>query len=202
MIQILHPWPFVTTTPVSLLNRLKAAKPDAAEWRRLNDIYMPLIRIWLARVPAVADEAADLAQEVLIVVVKELPRFERVREGSFRAWLRRVTVNRARVFIRQRRRRPAVADGTDAFLNELEDPASAMSQQWDREHDQHVFQQLLSTIEADFSPATWTAFRRSALDGLAAASVAAELRVSENAVLLAKSRVLKRLRAEAAGLVD
>jgi RNA polymerase sigma-70 factor (ECF subfamily) len=185
-----------------LLNRLKAAKPDADEWRRLNEIYLPLIRIWLARVPALDDEAADLAQEVLIIVVQELPAFERVREGSFRAWLRRVTVNRARAFTRQRRRRPAVADGTDAFLDELEDPASAMSRQWDREHDQHVFQQLLTAIEADFSPATWLAFRRSALDGQAVASVAAELGISENAVLLAKSRVLKRLRIEAAGLVD
>jgi RNA polymerase sigma-70 factor (ECF subfamily) len=65
-----------------------------------------------------------------------------------------------------------------------------------------VFQQLISAIETDFSSATWLAFRRSALDGQPVASVAAELGVSENAVLLAKSRVLKRLRAEAAGLVD
>jgi RNA polymerase sigma-70 factor (ECF subfamily) len=95
-----------------------------------------------------------------------------------------------------------VAEGTDTFLNELEDPASAISQQWDREHDQHVFRQLLSVIEPDFTTATWLAFRRSALEGLSAAAVAAELGISENAVLLAKSRVLKRLRAEAAGLVD
>ncbi len=192
---------FVTPTSASLLNRLKAAKPDAAEWRRLTEIYLPLIRTWLAQIPELNDEAADLAQEVLIIVVKELPRFERQREGSFCAWLRNVTVNRVRAFTRQRRRRPAVADSTHSFLNELEDPASAISQQWDREHDQHVFQQLISAIEIDFSPATWLAFRRSALDGHPVASVATELGISVNAVLLAKSRVLKKLR-EAAGLVD
>jgi RNA polymerase sigma-70 factor (ECF subfamily) len=192
----------VTSTPVSLLNRLKASKPDPAEWDRLQAIYLPLIRIWLAREPTLRDEAADLAQEVLIVVVKELPGFERIREGSFRTWLRGVTINRVRTFTRQRRRRPALADGSDAFLKELEDPGSALSKQWDREHDQHVFQQILSAIEADFTPATWAAFRRSALDGLSAAATAAELGISENAVLQAKSRVLKRLRAEAAGLVD
>jgi RNA polymerase sigma-70 factor (ECF subfamily) len=193
---------FVTSTPVSLLNRLKSPKPDPAEWDRLHGIYLPLIRIWLAREPTLRDEAADLAQEVLIVVVKELPGFERVREGSFRTWLRRVTINRVRVFTRQRRRRPALADGSDGFLDQLEDPASALSQQWDREHDQHVFQQLLAVIESDFTTTTWAAFRRAALDGLPAAATAAELGISENAVLQAKSRVLKRLRAEAAGPVD
>jgi RNA polymerase sigma-70 factor (ECF subfamily) len=39
------------------------------------------------------------------------------------------------------------------------------------------------------------------IDGLPAAAVAAELGLSLNAALLAKSRVLKRLRQEVAGLI-
>jgi RNA polymerase sigma-70 factor (ECF subfamily) len=194
----------VSATPVSLLNRLRVAKPDAVEWRRLQEIYLPLIRTWLARVPGLHDEAADLSQEVLLVVIRELPHFERQREGSFRAWLRQVTVNRVRVFTKQRQRRPQVAqgDGVEAFLDAWQDPSSAMSQEWDRQHDQHVFRKLLGLVEADFSPTTWEAFRRFALDGQPAAAVAVELGISENAVLLSKSRVLKRLRTEAAGLID
>lgn len=192
----------VTSTPVSLLIRLKTAPPDAEEWHRLNAIYSPLIRTWLTRVPTLGDEAADLAQEVLIVVARELPQFERRREGSFRAWLRQVTVNRVRTYWRQRKRNPAQSDGADAFLQQLEDSSSHMSQEWDREHDQHVFRQLLAIVEPDVSPATWAAFRRTSLDGLPVPQVAAELKISENAVLLAKSRVLKRLRCEAEGLID
>jgi RNA polymerase sigma-70 factor (ECF subfamily) len=194
----------VATTPVSLLNRLKSAKPDAAEWRRLQDVYLPLIRSWLYRVPALGDEANDLSQEVFFIVIRELPQFERQREGSFRAWLRRVTVNRIRTFMKQRQRRPAqgVEDGSDAFLSQLEDPAAELSQQWDREHDQHVFQKLVEAIAADFTDTTWTAFRFFAIEGRSASAVALELGISENAVLLAKSRILKSLRAEAAGLVD
>ncbi len=70
-------------TSISLLDRLKAARPDASDWHRLQGIYMPLIQRWLGRVPGLGDEAGDLAQEVFIVVVRELPRFERLREGSF-----------------------------------------------------------------------------------------------------------------------
>ena len=52
-------------TSISLLDRLKAAGPDASDWDRLHDLYMPLIRRWLGRVPGLGDEAADLAQETL-----------------------------------------------------------------------------------------------------------------------------------------
>ena len=62
-------------------------QPHAAAWQRLHDLYRPLIRHWLAGVPGLGDEAEDLAQEVLVVLVRELPRFQRQREGSFRAWL-------------------------------------------------------------------------------------------------------------------
>ena len=49
---------------------------------------------------------------------------------------------------------------------------------------------------------TWSAFWRTALDGAAPAAVAAELGISPNAVHIARSRVLARLREEARGFVD
>jgi RNA polymerase sigma-70 factor, ECF subfamily len=133
-----------------------------------------------------------------------MPNFERWRDGAFRAWLRQVTVNRVRTYRRARRgRHPVVADdGTDDFLARLEDPNSDAAKQWDREHDAHLFRSLLAAVERDFGPQTWRAFSRFALDGRPAADVAAELGLSKNAVLLAKAHVLRRLRDEAAGLLD
>jgi RNA polymerase sigma-70 factor (ECF subfamily) len=194
----------VNSTPVSLLERLKSAGPDAADWRRLQEIYAPLIGRWLGRIPGLREEAADLAQEVLVVVFKELPAFQRRREGSFRLWLRNVTVNRTRAYWKERRRRPLVGMGhaTNDFLAQLEDPASALSREWDREHDRAVLGKLLAIVRPDFVTATWKAFEQFALQGIPAGEVARNLGVSENAVLLAKSRILRRLREEAAGLID
>jgi RNA polymerase sigma-70 factor, ECF subfamily len=194
----------VSSTPVSLLDRLKVAEPDAQEWQRLQELYQPLIGAWLSRVPGLGDEAADLTQEVLMVLIRELPRFERQREGSFRAWLRQITVNRVRTFGKLRVRRPATggAVDTDAFLGQLEDPAGDLAREWDRQHDQHVFQKLLSAVELDFTSQTREAFRRTAIEGQPVARVAAELALSENAVVLAKLRILRRLREEAVGLID
>ena len=61
---------------------------------------------------------------------------------------------------------------------------------------------LMERVQDEFAPATWQAFRRHALEGEPAVRVAEALGLSLNSVLLAKSRVLKRLRQEAAGLVE
>ena len=92
-------------------------------------------------------------------------------------------------------------DLTEGFLEQMADPESDLAREWDREHDEHVVQKLLAAVQSDFNPTTWEAFRRLALDGLPAARVAEELGMPENAVLLAKSRVIRRLRQEAGDLL-
>ncbi len=87
-------------------------------------------------------------------------------------------------------------------LQQLEDPASAMSRLWNRQHDRHVVRQLLALYENRFAPNTWKAFCRVAIEGERADVVATELGISLNAVFIAKSRVLSRLRQESQGLVD
>ena len=134
-----------------------------------------------------------------MVVLRELPRFERRREGSFRAWLRRVVAHRIRQFYRERTRRPVEADG---WLDSFADPAGGLSEQFDREHDGHVLGHLLATVRGDFEPNTWTAFERFVREGRPAKEVADGLGLTENAVILAKARVLRRLRSEAKGLID
>nr|WP_303652722.1 sigma-70 family RNA polymerase sigma factor [Paludisphaera mucosa] len=164
----------------------------------MHDVYLPLLRRWLGRVPGLGAEADDLAQEVFAVVAREIPRFDRRREGSFRAWLRCVAVNRVRTYQKRRRRFPiAGLDPSAGFLESLADPDGELAREWDREHDQFVFQKLLGIVRPDFAAATWEAFRRFALEGRPAAEVAAGLGQTENAVLQAKSRILRRLRAEA-----
>ena len=190
----------MSPTSVSLLDRLKTARPQASDWSKLQDVYLPLIQRWLGRVPGLGAEVDDLAQEVFVVLVRQIPSFDRRREGSFRAWLRGVTVNRVRTYRRQRR--PTVGlDQAEGFLDQLADPNGDLARAWDREHDQHVTQKLLTSVQGDFSPASWEAFRRFALDGLPAAEVARGLGISENAVIRAKSRILKRLREEAGELL-
>jgi RNA polymerase sigma-70 factor, ECF subfamily len=194
----------MSETSVSLLERLRS-RPDEASWQRLVDLYTPLIQGWLRRHLLPDADTDDLVQEVLAVVVRELPRFEHSRRpGAFRSWLRTITAHRLRDFWRSRHYRPEATGDSDFLerLAQLEDPASGLSRLWDEEHDRHVVSRLLGTIRPHFQPTTWRAFRGVMLEGRTPAAVATQLGLSINAVLLAKSRVLNALRREARGLID
>jgi RNA polymerase sigma-70 factor (ECF subfamily) len=191
-------------TSASLLERLRL-QPDAGAWQRLIDLYEPLIRGWLRRHDLQPADSDDLVQEVLRALVEEIPGFtHNGRPGAFRCWLRTITVKRLRRFWRAGRYRADAAGGSDweEHLRQLEDPTSGLSKLWDDEHDRHILRKLLAMIEPDFQPSTWQAFCRLVLDGVAADAVATDLGLSVNAVTIAKSRVLQRLRQEARGLLD
>ena len=189
-------------TSLSLLNRLRSA--DSAPWRRLVDLYTPLLRLWLQRYGVHGSDADDVLQEVLLAVSKDIPRFEHAgHPGAFRGWMKSILVNRLRNFWRARRRQPQpVGTPFEDRLLQLEDGATAVSRLWDHEHDQYILKQLLTQAEPNFEPSTWQAFCRVALDGAAPDDVATELGISRNAVIVAKCRVLSRLRQESVGLVE
>lgn len=189
-------------TSVSMLERLAGAPTDA-DWRRLDDMYRPLLRAWIGRAGVPASDVDDLVQDVLVVVIREVAEFERRRQGAFRAWLRTILTNRVKDYFRGQKYRPTATGDSDFLrqLDELELPESALSKLWEREHDEHVAAALMQRVRGDFDPVTCQAFRRHALEGEPAVQVAKALDLSLNSVLLAKSRVLKRLRQELAGLV-
>ena len=190
-------------TSVSLLERLTGAPTDD-DWRRLHDLYRPLLRAWMARAGVPASDVEDLVQDVLLVVFREVAGFEWRGQGAFRAWLRTILAHRVRDYFRGQKYRPTATGDSDFLrrLDELESPDSTLSRLWDREHDEHVAAALIKRVQDNFTPVTWEVFRRHVTKGEPAALVAEALGLSLNSVLLAKSRVLKRLRQEAAGLVD
>ena len=92
--------------------------------------------------------------------------------------------------------------GADALLDGLTDPAGELARLWDAEHDRHVVGCLMASVQPAFQPTTWEAFWRTTVDGQPPARVAADMNLTPNAVFIARSRVMQRLRQEAAGLVD
>ena len=57
-------------------------------------------------------------------------------------------------------------------------------------------------IRSEFTETTWNSFRRLVIEEQEPSAVAETLQVSVNAVLIAKSRIMKRLRELGQGLVD
>src|SRR4029077_15645157 len=122
-------------------------------WQRFLTIYEPWLRGWLSRHELQPADVEDVLQDILVVVSQKLPEFvHNGQPGAFRAWLRTILTNRVRHFLRGQRNRQAVVTphlGTD-WLEHLADPDSALSQQWNQEHDQQLVRRLLASIQAEF----------------------------------------------------
>ncbi len=191
-------------TSVSLLDALRVGT-DQQAWSKMVELYAPFIRQWLRVKGAAAHDIDDIVQDVLSVVLRRLPEFEKQpHSGAFRGWLRTITVNTIRNHWRTQNKHPTATGGSDflSMINELEDPHSQISKLWDLEHNTHVTRYLLDKVESQFQPKTWQAFLQFAIEGNPATQVADRLGISENAVFIAKSRVMAELRKQGAGLID
>lgn len=192
----------MTTTNKSLLIRARQGEPFA--WERLTAIYRPMIYALLIKQGVGAHEAEDLAQDIMVVMVKKVKDFDHSgRAGSFRAWLRVLTLNRVRKFWQSRSNSLSTGQGQTLvdLAQSLADPDSDMTREWDAEHDRHVYRRLLEIVSQDFEATTIQVFRRMLIDQASGPEVAQELNMSLAAVYGAKARVVKRLREESEGLL-
>ncbi len=190
-------------TPVSLLDRLQQ-KPAPADWQRLVELYTPLLRDWLSRCSIPRHEQDDLIQEILRRAVAKIAEFRRQRNGSFRRWLQVIMANCINLYWRKQRGKPSAVGGAEGelLLSQLADPDNPLERSIEAEYHRYIVRRLVQLIEPEFRPETWQAFKRRVLDDLPPAIVAEELGISVNAVLIACSRIIKRLREEAQGLID
>ena len=187
------------TTPPSLLDRLRQA-PEQLGWGGFVEMYTPLLFAWAGRAGlSLGHDAADLVQDVFATLVEKLPEFRYDPQKSFRAWLKTVLLNRWR-------KHPAAPDGRagapDADLNAIAAADKKLPEFEEAEYRRYLVRRALALMEAEFKPATWQACWECVVRSRPPAEVAAELGVTDNAVYLARSRVLRRLREELSGLLD
>jgi RNA polymerase sigma-70 factor (ECF subfamily) len=167
------------------------------------ELYGPTVEGWCRRAGLSAEDAADVCQEVYRSVAQGIDGFRRDGAGdSFRGWLYTTTRNRVIDFRRRDRRQPRAVGGTDAHdrlldLPAEEAPGSAMAVVADRS----LSERCLGLMRAEFEERTWRAFWGVTVESRLPAEVAAELGMTPGAVYVAKTRVLKRLREEFAGLI-
>jgi RNA polymerase sigma-70 factor (ECF subfamily) len=182
------------TTPVSLLERLR--RPDESlAWERFVELYTPLLFAWARRVGLSEQDAADLVQEVFVLLLRKLPEFAYDAGKSFRGWLRTVALNQWRATLRRKAVPRSAADPD-------EQPAPEAEAFWEAEYRQHLAGRALAVMRAEFQPATWMACWECVVHDRPATEVAAELGLTVGAVRAAKFRVLTRLRQELDGLLD
>jgi len=186
------------STSKSLLERLRSG-PDDEAWGRLVFLYTPLIRVWLKRAGLQASDVEEVTQEVMLKLMRELPKFGYNRSrGKFRNWLRAIVRNRLTAFFRRKKAIPIGTGGDDSavgnLLDQLADPESELSQRFDEDHERVIADRVMKLVEPEVESKTWQAFRLVSIDGKDPAEVAKELAMTVNNVYQVKRRVLRRLR--------
>jgi len=189
-----------------------AKAQDAEAWRRLVDLYGPLIYAWCRSEGLEGAEAADVVQDVFISVLDSLPAFHaQPGKGSFRAWLRTVTRRRIADYI-QRRGSVRGRGGTTAQQILLEVPASVGLPEGEGRTGASVQgdscgplsgstrARALEWLRSEFGPKTWQAFWLIVVERQRPEEAASKLGMSLMAVYKAKSRVMRRIRQELDGL--
>jgi RNA polymerase sigma-70 factor (ECF subfamily) len=192
------------STSSSLLVRLKAQ--DNAAWERLVDLYSPLVYRWCRRAGLQADDAADVGQEVFRKVFQKIAGFRHDRAGdTFRGWLR--TITRNTLLDRAAAMRPGwtgvgVAQAHDLLLD-LPAPGPGGAGEPDEAAETGLlYRRAVELIRSEFTEKTWRAFWRVTVDGQRPVDAAQDLGLTVNAIYLARSHVLRRLREEFDGLVE
>ena len=184
---------WITTT--QLLDELKTTK-DASAWDRFCRHFHPVVVNFAMQLGLSHADAEDAAQETMAAFFKAFERGKYDRQkGRLSSWLFGVA---KRVILNLRGRRPLerlIADkatGT-SFWDLIEDDKS-IEQTWENEWRQVVLKSCLEQARRELDSNAVTAFELYGLRGIEVEEVCRQLDMSRNAVYIAKSRVLSRLR--------
>ncbi len=178
-------------TSITLLERLRLPTDEEA-WSRFVLLYTPLILSWARGVKCSPEQAEELLQEVFVVLLQKLPTFEYRPDDRFQGWLHEVTRNKW-LELRRDKWRTVLLQGEDLDAIATRPDGNPFEE---REFRAFVTQRMLDLIATDFAETTSNAFQEYVVKGRPAQEVAQELGISQDVVYSAKSRVLRRLRAE------
>jgi len=187
----------MNTTSLTLLERLRNTADEAA-WARLVDLYTPVLYALAHRCGLGEHDAADLVQEVFATLVTALPSFQYDRGGKFRGWLRTILLNK----LRNRKLREGRMHQALEALAVAEEQPDGTELLREEEFRLHLTRRALELIQVEFTASTWQACWQTVVEGRSTADVARELCLSENAVYVARCRVLRHLRRELGDLLD
>jgi RNA polymerase sigma factor (sigma-70 family) len=190
----------IRTEWVTTTRDLQALKTsgDRRVWQKFHNHFYPVIVKFAQRMGLAEQDAEDAAQEAMVAFIKAY------RKGGYDPEKGRLTqwvfgVARKVIMNRQKRLPPErqILDRSTGtgFWNLLQDgEAEALKGTWDAEWRKMVLDKCLDRVRGEFGDRIFQAFEMYALNEVPAEKVAQALRMTKNAVYIAKNRVLTRLR--------
>jgi RNA polymerase sigma-70 factor (ECF subfamily) len=189
-----------SVTSTTLLLRLQQLPSDEAAWGEFVTRYGPRIQSWCRRWGLQEADAQDVAQMVLLKLLRSIQSFRYDPRQSFRAWLKTVAHHAWQDWVRSRGRSVRRGDSatSDSFdsLAARDDLAA-----WIEEvYEQELMDEAIVRVRTRVMPQTWQAFCLTTYEGLSGAEVAGRLQMAITSVYKAKSNIRKLLEEEVRSL--
>jgi len=184
---------WVTTT--QLLEDLKAAHDESA-WTEFCSHFQPVVIEFARKLGLSNVEAEDAAQETMVTFFKAFKEGKYDPDkGRLSNWLFGIA---KRVILNLRGHQPLeklIADKTTgtSFWDMVQDDRT-LGRTWESEWQQMVLKRCLEQVRREFDPKVFGAFRHYAIDQFTVEEVCQRFDMTSNAVYIAKSRILSRLR--------
>lgn len=188
------PWP--GSTSGTLVPRLQ--RREVGAWADMLRLYAPVVYRWCRRIGVPEADLADVAQDVLATASRGIDGFAAGEHASFRGWLWTLARSRSIDHLRRGRRRvrETAAAGDDDLLDRIPCAAPAADDAEPLSPRDEFVRCALDALRPRFREPSWQAFWRTVVGGEAPEDVARDLGLSVNAVYVARSRILRRLRDE------
>lgn len=171
----------------SLLGRIRDGGSQD-DWKALVARYWRVVFGYARRFGLSDADAEDFTQDVLVELVRVLPKFEyKKSHGSFRAYMR--TITGRRLIDRLRAEHPELVV---SFTEEMQ--GEDVKQWWETEWHRAMLRQCLYETGNSLEPKTFQAFQLVVINGMPPKEVASFLDISIDSVYQAKARVTKHAR--------
>jgi RNA polymerase sigma-70 factor (ECF subfamily) len=190
-------------TNLSLISRVRD-RSDVESWRQFCQFYQPLLSRYLRRLGLDDHTASDVIQDVFVRLLQALPTFQLDKtRGRFRSYLWRLTysalVDRAR---RAKAQRQAEEEWVKRFQRDDEAESQKLHQELNEINHQQILERAMPRVRSVTSSRAWRCFEERCLRHRSGADVAAELGMTDKAVFVYASRVLKAVRKQCAALAE
>ena len=173
---------------------------DERAWEELVGHYRRFIFYILNEMGVSAHEIDDVAQQVLLLLTRDLPGYDRSR-ARFRTWLSRVIRNAALAHVRKQKNREKYMTQFQEKLDEGADRQTAeIDERIEQEWAAYVSSLAMEKVREVFKGQAIDVFELG-LEGLSASEIAEKTGLSVASVYTLKKRVKKRLYLEIRALV-
>jgi len=189
-------------TRESLLSRLKDWN-DQEGWRQFFETYWKLIYHTSIKAGLTDAEAQDVVQETVLSICKSMRTFEYdARNGSFKAYLLKLTQWRIKDQIRKRQKSiqsiPSRETSTGtSTIERLPDPGSlSLEAAWDEEWEKNLLDAAVERVKRKVNPHHYQVFDLYVLQKWPVSRISKALKIGPGKIYLIKHRISGMIKKE------